>query len=222
MPGSSSPGVIVANTHSVGASLAVWLAAGLLAWTGASSFAELGYVTFIPVTFTLDSVILRSSIPLDGGPQAYLLYAYGPLVSYLFSWTAISALKPGLCETQSPCHSRILIFSSLNFAGSSATISLIFAEYINRLIRGEVSPDSIPQWSIKLTAIIAVLLVALICSATKKMGTRASVLFTFLKVGGYLNGGTVSLIDGPCDRFVCWYVRFSFLCKGCETGQPGL
>ena len=99
VPGSSSPGVIVANTHSVGASLAVWLAAGLLAWTGASSFAELGYVAFIPVTFTLDSVILRSSIPLDGGPQAYLSYAYGPLVSYLFSWTAISALKPGLWET---------------------------------------------------------------------------------------------------------------------------
>ena len=42
-PCSSSPGIIVANTHSVGASLMVWLASGLLAWTGASSFAELGY-----------------------------------------------------------------------------------------------------------------------------------------------------------------------------------
>ncbi|KAI6036238.1 amino acid permease-domain-containing protein [Pisolithus microcarpus] len=86
----SSPGVVVANTHSVGASLTVWLASGLLAWTGASSFAELG-----------------SSIPLNGGAQAYLAYAYGPLVSYLFAWTAISALKPG----------------------SNAVISLIFAEY---------------------------------------------------------------------------------------------
>lgn len=75
---SSSPGVVVANTHSVGASLAVWLASGLLAWTGASSFAELG-----------------SSIPVNGGAQAYLQYSYGPLVSYLFAWTAISALKPG-------------------------------------------------------------------------------------------------------------------------------
>ena len=76
---SSSPGVVVANTHSVGASLAVWLASGLLGWTGASSFAELG-----------------SSIPVNGGAQAYLQYAYGPLVSYLFAWTAISALKPGV------------------------------------------------------------------------------------------------------------------------------
>lgn len=76
---SSSPGIVVANTHSVGASLGVWLASGLLAWTGASSFAELG-----------------SSIPLNGGAQAYLTYSYNPLMSYLFSWTAISALKPGM------------------------------------------------------------------------------------------------------------------------------
>ena len=75
---SSSPGVVVANVHSVGASLLVWFAAGVLAWTGASSFAELG-----------------SSIPVNGGAQAYLQYSYGPLVSYLFAWTAISALKPG-------------------------------------------------------------------------------------------------------------------------------
>ena len=75
---SSSPGVVVANTHSVGASMMVWAASGILAWTGASSFAELG-----------------SASPQDGGAQAYLAYAYGPLVSYLFAWTAIIALKPG-------------------------------------------------------------------------------------------------------------------------------
>jgi len=74
---SSSPGIVVANTQSVGASLAVWVAAGILAWTGASSFAELG-----------------ASIPVNGGAQAYLAYAYGPLMSYLFTWTSI-ALKPG-------------------------------------------------------------------------------------------------------------------------------
>ena len=56
----------------------VWLASGILGWTGASSFAELG-----------------SAIPQNGGAQAYLAYAYGPLVSYLFAWTAIIALKPG-------------------------------------------------------------------------------------------------------------------------------
>lgn len=82
---SSSPGVVVANTESVGASLMVWLVSGVLAWTGASSFAELG-----------------SAIPQNGGAQAYLSYAYGPLVSYLFAWTAIIALKPGCYFSISP------------------------------------------------------------------------------------------------------------------------
>ncbi|KAJ9104097.1 hypothetical protein QFC20_004675 [Naganishia adeliensis] len=76
----SSPGVIVHSTKSVGSSLIVWLVSGILAWTGASSFAELG-----------------SAIPLNGGAQAYLAYAYNPFVSYLFCWTAVSALKPGSC-----------------------------------------------------------------------------------------------------------------------------
>ena len=44
-------------------------------------------------------------------------------------------------------------------------ISLIFAEYINRIFwhttRSEVSPDDIPDWAIKLTAIGAVLAVTL-------------------------------------------------------------
>ncbi|KAI0721009.1 L-methionine transporter [Cerioporus squamosus] len=143
----SSPGVVVANVHSVGASLTVWFAAGVLAWTGASSFAELG-----------------SSIPVNGGAQAYLQYSYGPLVSYLFAWTAISALKPG----------------------GNAVISLIFAEYLNRLFwhstRADVSPDDIPQWAIKLTASAAVLVVSIICVATPTLGTRAAVVFTTVKI----------------------------------------
>lgn len=137
----------MAETHSVGASLIVWLVSGLLAWTGASSYAELG-----------------SAIPLNGGAQAYLAYAYNPLVSYLFAWTSIVALKPG----------------------GNGVIALIFAEYLNRLmwhVTGtDVSPDSIPQWSIKLTACLAVVSVTVLCIATKNLGTRTAVVFTTVKV----------------------------------------
>ncbi|KAG6874179.1 hypothetical protein C0995_003725 [Termitomyces sp. Mi166 len=145
--GNSSPGIVIANTKSVGASLTVWLFSGVLAWTGASSFAELG-----------------SAIPLNGGAQAYLSYAYGPLVSYLFAWTAIIALKPG----------------------GNAVISLIFAEYINRLFwshsHDEISPDDIPKWAIKLTAVGAVMVVTIICIVSRKLGSRAAVVFTTIKV----------------------------------------
>ncbi|KAF9264655.1 amino acid transporter [Marasmius fiardii PR-910] len=148
----SSPGIVVSNTKSVGASLTVWLVSGLLAWTGASSFAELG-----------------SAIPQNGGAQAYLSYAYGPLVSYLFAWTAIIALKPG----------------------SNAVISLIFAEYINRIFwhsgQVDVSPDDIPQWAIKLTAVVAILIVTLTCVWTRKLGARVAVVFTSVKVAALIS-----------------------------------
>ncbi|KAF9644196.1 L-methionine transporter [Thelephora ganbajun] len=142
----SSPGIVIANAQSVGASLTVWVAAGILAWTGASSFAELG-----------------ASIPVNGGTQAYLAYAYGPLISYLYTWTSIT-LKPG----------------------ANAVIGLIFAEYTNRLLfhttSADVSPDSIPQWAIRVTAIISVLLVTTLCVATPSLGTHAAVVFTTVKV----------------------------------------
>ena len=161
---SFSPGVVVANTHSVGARLLVWLISGLLAWTGASSFAELG-----------------SAIPLNGGPQAYLAYAYGPLVSYLFAWTAIIGLKPGRF---SPIV-LLNIFDSF-ISGGNAVISLIFAEYMNRIFwhttKTDVSPDYIPQWAIKLTAVGAVAVITIICIAARKVGTRVAVVFTIVKV----------------------------------------
>lgn len=164
---SSSPGVVVANTHSVGASLIVWLASGLLAWTGASSFAELG-----------------SSIPVNGGAQAYLQYSYGPLVSYLFAWTAISALKPGAPD---PCPLTFNLLLTLSCSiGGNAVISLIFAEYLNRLFYhstgSDISPDALPQWAVKLTAVTAVIIVSVICVATPNLGTRAAVVFTTVKV----------------------------------------
>ncbi|KAF8744188.1 Amino acid permease, partial [Rhizoctonia solani] len=145
----SSPGVVVANASSVGASLVVWVVGGLLAWTGArhsSSFAELG-----------------TMIPLNGGAQAYLAYAYSPLVSYLYTWTAVIVLKPG----------------------GNAIILLIFGEYLNRVIfhtaNPDAAPDAIAPLAIKLTAVVAVLIIAVLCVATPKLGTRTAVFFTVIK-----------------------------------------
>ncbi|KAI0331152.1 amino acid transporter [Cubamyces sp. BRFM 1775] len=176
----SSPGVVVANTQSVGASLSVWVAAGVLGWTGASSFAELG-----------------SSIPVNGGAQAYLQYSYGPLVSYLFAWTAISALKPGK-SFRSPAPASNLTVLRLG-AGGNAVISLIFAEYLNRLFwhstRAEVSPDDIPQWATKLTAVAAVVVVSIICVATPTLGTRAAIVFTTVKIVALISITVLGLVQ---------------------------
>lgn len=74
----SSPGVVSSHAGSGGASLIVWTVAGLLAWTGAASYAELG-----------------GAIPLNGGPQIYLAKIFGELAGFLFTWCAVMVLKPG-------------------------------------------------------------------------------------------------------------------------------
>ena len=74
----SSPSQVNVNAGSPGASLLVWGIAGLLAWTGASSFSELG-----------------GAIPLNGGAQVYLSKIFGELFGFLFTWCAVVVLKPG-------------------------------------------------------------------------------------------------------------------------------
>ncbi|KAH6684772.1 amino acid transporter-like protein [Halenospora varia] len=74
----SSPSQVNSNAGSPGASLIVWAIAGVLAWTGASSYAELG-----------------GAIPLNGGAQVYLSKIFGELFGFLFTWCAVVVLKPG-------------------------------------------------------------------------------------------------------------------------------
>ncbi|WWD16103.1 hypothetical protein CI109_100528 [Kwoniella shandongensis] len=160
----SSPGVVVGEVGSVGASLLVWIMSGVLAWTGASSYAELG-----------------CAIPLSGGSQAYLAYAFGPMTSYLFTWAAVSVLKPG----------------------SAAMISLIFGEYVNRLLYHALSSSTspVPDWSVKLTAVIAIILVSTLNLISRTMGTDSTVVLTTIKIGSLIFVAVLGLIalikNGP-------------------------
>ena len=74
----SSPSQVNFNAGSPGASLIIWTVAGVLAWTGGASFAELG-----------------GAIPLNGGAQVYLSKIFGELMGFLFTWCAVFVLKPG-------------------------------------------------------------------------------------------------------------------------------
>lgn len=74
----SSPSQVSSRIGSPGAAIVVWVIAGILAWTGAASYAELG-----------------GAIPLNGGPQVYLAKTFGELSGFLFTWVAMLVLKPG-------------------------------------------------------------------------------------------------------------------------------
>lgn len=73
----TSPGSIDSNVPSPGDALVVWLVGGVLAWTGASTLAELG-----------------TAIPGEGGVQPYLKHIYGDAFGFLAAWTWIVAVMP--------------------------------------------------------------------------------------------------------------------------------
>ncbi|KAF4980654.1 hypothetical protein FZEAL_3403 [Fusarium zealandicum] len=73
----TSPGSIDTNVPSPGIALVIWLVGGILAWTGATTFAELG-----------------TAIPGEGGVQPYLQHIYGDVWGFLAAWTWIVAVMP--------------------------------------------------------------------------------------------------------------------------------
>ncbi|GAA6000235.1 hypothetical protein JCM10207_007919 [Rhodosporidiobolus poonsookiae] len=146
----SSPGIVAKESGSVGSALLVWVGAGLLSWAGGSNWAELG-----------------SMLPMNGGAQAYLSAAYGPLFAYAFSFTAVTALKPG----------------------GQAIIAIVSAEYLCRIFwHTAFEPDpraaarSIPTFAIKLVAILGLLLIAAVQAWSTKAGTRAQLVVTVFKI----------------------------------------
>lgn len=73
----SAPSQVGRHVPSPGAAVLVWLVAGLLVWTGAASFIELGV-----------------AIPDNGGVQEYLRICYGDFLGFLFSWVWVTIAKP--------------------------------------------------------------------------------------------------------------------------------
>ncbi|XP_046458061.1 b(0,+)-type amino acid transporter 1-like [Daphnia pulex] len=79
-----SPGGVLERSGSVGLSLVMWAACGLLAILGSLSYAELGTL-----------------IPKSGGEYSYLLDGltplhpfWGPLPAFLYSWISVLLLRP--------------------------------------------------------------------------------------------------------------------------------
>ncbi|KAI6976108.1 amino acid transporter, partial [Hortaea werneckii] len=144
----SSPASVTSNAGSPAASLIIWLISGLLAWTGAASYAELG-----------------GAIPLNGGPQVYLAKIFGEWAGFLFTWCAVTVLKPG----------------------SAAIIAIIFGEYIVRAFGGTVGDEAgSGQWVHKGVAVLGLLVVTGLNCVSTKLGARTSDLFMFLKFVGLL------------------------------------
>jgi len=73
----SATSLISQQVSSPAEGLAVFVTAGLLVWTGAASFVELGLL-----------------VPSNGGIQDYLRASWGDYIGHLFSWIWIIVVKP--------------------------------------------------------------------------------------------------------------------------------
>lgn len=151
----SSPAQVNSNAGSRGAALIVWLIAGLLAWTGAASYAELG-----------------GAIPLNGGAQVYLDKIYGQWAGFLFTWSAITVLKPG----------------------SAAIIAIIFGEYFVKALDGDSDVVEVNQLISKSVALLALLAVSLINCTSTKLTARGIDFFMFFKFVALLGVTIVGVV----------------------------
>jgi solute carrier family 7 (L-type amino acid transporter), member 6 len=73
----SAPAVVLSHVSSPVVAVLVWFLAGLLVWTGASSFIELG-----------------TRVPQNGGIQEYLRHCYGDIYGFLFAWIWLLVSRP--------------------------------------------------------------------------------------------------------------------------------
>ncbi|KAJ4310803.1 hypothetical protein N0V94_008271 [Neodidymelliopsis sp. IMI 364377] len=150
----SSPSQVNKNAGSPGASLLIWVVAGVLAWTGAASYAELG-----------------GAIPLNGGAQVYLSKIFGEWAGFLFTWCAVTVLKPG----------------------SAAIIAIIFGEYLVRAVIGAEAVDA-SAWLNKGIALAGLVLVTALNCVSTKLGTRSADVFMFLKFVALLGVFVIGIV----------------------------
>lgn len=150
----SSPSQVNKNAGSPGASLIIWVVAGVLAWTGAASYAELG-----------------GAIPLNGGAQVYLSKIFGEWAGFLFTWCAVTVLKPG----------------------SAAIIAIIFGEYLVRAVIGAEAVDA-SAWLNKGIALAGLVVVTALNCVSTKLGTRSADVFMFLKFFALLGVFVIGIV----------------------------
>ena len=104
-----APSQVSNHVPSPGAAVLVWLIAGILVWTGAASFIELGL-----------------AIPKNGGVQEYLRVCYGELFGFVFCWTYIAITKP--------CALAMIAMIFAENIGSAFTADGIMSEWQSKSI----------------------------------------------------------------------------------------
>lgn len=164
-----SPKGLLERTGSVGLSLVIWAACGLLSLLGSLAYAELGTL-----------------VSESGGEHAYYMQAFAPnekrktwwgqIPAFLFAWVSVFLLKPS----------------------SLAIICLTCSEYFVRIFAASTDCLP-PQEAVKIIACCVIILITFINSYSVTLATKVQNIFTAAKLLAILIivvGGSVRLIQG--------------------------
>lgn len=170
------PSQVSQSVPSPGLGLVVWLVAGLLVWTGAASFIELG---------------LR--VPSNGGIQEYLRAAYGgghdggeedkdgggvgprgELAGFLFTWTWVFLAKPA----------------------ANAAIATIAANYLARPFVGDVGLSPLMSRVVALGCIAVVTFVNCLGASSGARAANGFLMLKLVAIGSMIVLGLVAWLGG--------------------------
>lgn len=110
----TSPSLVVRNTGSEPVALLIWCVAGTLTWACAACYIELGI-----------------RLPVNGGPQEYLVHCFGDLYGFVASWACIFTVKPCSAAIQALvvadyiCDASNLQIASLKYVRTLVAIAII-------------------------------------------------------------------------------------------------
>ena len=143
--------VLRASGGSVGVALLVWAAAGVLSLLGALTYGELGAMK-----------------PEAGGLYVYIRDAFGPLVAFLYGWTAFFVIG----------------------SGSIATLAVAFNQYLRQFVE-------LPPFAGKLVALGMIAVVMMVNVRGTRQGADVQNVSTILKVTAIVAMSVVLLVAGP-------------------------
>ncbi len=164
----ASPSRVNANVGSPGASLIVWAVAGVLAWTGAASYAELG-----------------SAMPLNGGAQVYLAKIFGEWAGFLFTWCAVLVLRPVGAAITSLIFGEyvvraVLVAGGLRGSGSGGN-GVGGGDESSTAAAAAAAAAASSVWLDKGVALAALLCVLVCNCVSTRLATRVTDVFMFVK-----------------------------------------
>lgn len=173
----AAPSQVSQHVASPAVGVLVWLAAGLLVWTGTESFAELGLAA-----------------PRNGGPQEYLRICYGDFAASLFTWSWVF-----MCKGAS-----MAAISSI-FASYVAAALLAAGSYHSP--SSSVPPPAPSLLAIRVVGLLGLWLITLLNCAGSRSGASAARAFFLLKlaiVAAVTAIGVALVVSGSANT--SWFV----------------